>query len=311
MILVNCAGVQRADIKANLQAMSQACVHQMQADRELDPIKTKVQLSRSAIEGAPPPEILADNSKPSPEEKTAIVRWAALSNGCAQEAMRYLLGLSLPPSEISTRDKLVLALRQANAQRGLLIAALYEGKLTYSEFAIQRMKVGDQLVASLSGAGPPPQATEEIVPAQLSAPASPTIPSGAGSRGSDEIMLERQGNSYVVPVSVNDLPPMGFVLDTGSDAVALPAEVVLTLWRTGTLQSSDFIGNKTYVLADGREIPSLTFRIRRLQVGQHVIDNVVASLNPALTNPLLGGSFLSRFASWKVDNQRQVLILSR
>jgi len=36
----------------------------------------------------------------------------------------------------------------------------------------------------------------------------------------EEVTLERQGNSYFVPVSVNGLPPMGFLLDTGADAVA-------------------------------------------------------------------------------------------
>jgi predicted aspartyl protease len=113
-----------------------------------------------------------------------------------------------------------------------------------------------------------------------------------------------------VPVAVNGLPPMDFLLDTGSTDVALPAEVVFTLWRTATVRSGDFIGNRTYVLADGRRLPSPTFRIRELRVGQHVIRDAVGSLSPALTTPLLGGSFLSRFASWRIDNQRNALILS-
>jgi hypothetical protein len=167
MILVNCSAMQSADIKANIQAISQNCAQQMQADRELDPIRTKVQLIRTFTEGAPPPEILSNNFKPNSEEKLAIARWATLSNECAQQAMHYLLSLSLPPKSIPARDKLVLLLRDANEQRGLLIAALYEGRLTYSEFAAQRMKVGDQFVAALSGTAPPRQAAEQAVPAPL------------------------------------------------------------------------------------------------------------------------------------------------
>jgi hypothetical protein len=41
-----------------------------------------------------------------------------------------------------------------------------------------------------------------------------------------------------------------------------------------------------------------------------VIVNVVGTANPALSDPLLGGSFLSRFGSWSIDNQRSMLILS-
>jgi hypothetical protein len=62
-------------------------------------------------------------------------------------------------------------------------------------------------------------------------------------------------------------------------------------------------------MADGRELPSFKFRIRELRVGQRVIPNVVGTANLALTDPLLGGSFLSRFASWTIDNQRNVLVL--
>jgi predicted aspartyl protease len=104
---------------------------------------------------------------------------------------------------------------------------------------------------------------------------------------------------------------MLFVLDTGADMVALPAEIVFTLRRTGTLQLSDFIGNTTLVMADGRDLPSFKFRIRELRVGQQVIRDVVGTVNPALTDPLLGGSFLSRFASWSIDNQRGALVLAR
>src|SRR5215471_7786362 len=60
------------------------------------------------------------------------------------------------------------------------------------------------------------------------------------SLGTEEIRLQRRGGGYLVPVAVNGLPPIPFVLDSGADVVMLPAEVVFTLIRTGTLQKSDF-----------------------------------------------------------------------
>ena len=76
--------------------------------------------------------------------------------------------------------------------------------------------------------------------------------------------------------------------------------------RTGTLRDADFLGQRTYKLADGSTISSQTFRIRVLKVGDRQIENVTGSVAGSL---LLGQSFLSRFRSWSIDNQRQVLML--
>jgi hypothetical protein len=45
------------------------------------------------------------------------------------------------------------------------------------------------------------------------------------------------------------------------------------------------------------------------RVGARVLENVVGSVAPVQGGLLLGQSFLSRFKSWSIDNQRQVLIL--
>jgi hypothetical protein len=51
------------------------------------------------------------------------------------------------------------------------------------------------------------------------------------------------------------------------------------------------------------------FRIRSLKVGDQVLENVLGSEAPASAILLLGQSFLSRFRSWSIDNQRKVLVL--
>jgi hypothetical protein len=91
--------------------------------------------------------------------------------------MHYLLSLSLASNSIPARDKLVRLLRGPNQQRGLLIAALFEGKPTYSEFAAQRMKMGDQIVAEASGTASPRRVTEQALTAPLNIPLSPVITS--------------------------------------------------------------------------------------------------------------------------------------
>jgi len=54
-------------------------------------------------------------------------------------------------------------------------------------------------------------------------------------------------------------------VDGGASEVTIPADVVMTLIRTGTIRASDFIGEQTYRFADGSTVKSRTFRIREHQ----------------------------------------------
>jgi predicted aspartyl protease len=80
--------------------------------------------------------------------------------------------------------------------------------------------------------------------------------------------------------------------------------------RTGTLKDTDFIGKQSYKLADGSTVPSVTFRIRSLKAGDREIQNVTASVAAVEGSLLLGQTFLSRFKSWSIDNQREVLLFN-
>ena len=99
------------------------------------------------------------------------------------------------------------------------------------------------------------------------------------------------------------------MVDSGASDVSIPADVVMTLIRTGTLKDQDFVGEQTYRLADGSKVKSKTFRIRQLKVGGRVVDNVLGSIADVNGSLLLGQSFLSRFKSVKFDYAQGVLVL--
>jgi clan AA aspartic protease (TIGR02281 family) len=141
-------------------------------------------------------------------------------------------------------------------------------------------------------------------------PSLPPVTSSETPR--NEVHLQLQNGVFAVPVVINRVVSIPFVLDSGATEVQLPAEVVFTLLRTGTLSEGGFIGASTYVLADGSTLRSPRFRIREMQVGEHVVRNVAASVGPAVSSDaLLGQSFLSKLPSWTLDNKRHVLILAR
>jgi predicted aspartyl protease len=124
------------------------------------------------------------------------------------------------------------------------------------------------------------------------------------------VPMQLEGGIYVVPVVINNAITLDFVVDSGAADVSIPADVVMTLMRTKTLKSTDFRGEQIYVLADGSQVPSQTFVIRSLKVGNVVLENVNGSVASVHGSLLLGQTFLSRFRSWSVDNTKHALLLS-
>jgi clan AA aspartic protease (TIGR02281 family) len=126
----------------------------------------------------------------------------------------------------------------------------------------------------------------------------------------EEIRLGSHGGTFSVPVRLNDSITLDFVIDTGASNVVIPADVVSTLLRTGTLTERDFVDRTTYVMADGSKLPSLRFVLHDVRVGNQSARNVVASVSPARGEPLLGQSFLSRLRPWTLDYRRNALIVN-
>ncbi|MGO8945329.1 MAG: retroviral-like aspartic protease family protein [Syntrophobacteraceae bacterium] len=124
-----------------------------------------------------------------------------------------------------------------------------------------------------------------------------------------EIPLEKLGGIYELPVKINGVLTLNFILDTGASEVQIPADVALTLFRTGTITQSDFLPGKFYELADGSIAKNSRLIIRELDLGVIKISQVPASVGPANGSLLLGQSFLGRLESWSLDNKRHVLII--
>ena len=52
--------------------------------------------------------------------------------------------------------------------------------------------------------------------------------------------MKVDGGVYAVPVLINDAITLDFVVDSGASGRGIPADVVMTLSRTGTIGPSDF-----------------------------------------------------------------------
>jgi hypothetical protein len=130
----------------------------------------------------------------------------------------------------------------------------------------------------------------------------------ARSVPAEEIPLREQGQTYLVLAEINEQVKKYFIVDSGASEVSIPAEVVATLYPE-TLRPEDFLEGASYRLADGRTVNSGRFRLRSLRVGSMVFRDVPASIAEAGAPLLLGQGILRRVGSWRIDNQRKVLVL--
>jgi hypothetical protein len=114
----------------------------------------------------------------------------------------------------------------------------------------------------------------------------------------EQIPLENEHGVYMVPVRINQAVSIPFVLDSGAAEVSIPTDVFMTLMRSHSVKDTDFIGEGTFTTADGSKHKNQQFILREVQVGTHVVRDVVANVVPIEGDPLLGQSFLSRLPSW-------------
>lgn len=179
----------------------------------------------------------------------------------------------------------------------------------YIETIYDQLKGGSPIVRTVARCNPSENAIE------ATAPLTP-LPRQGGSNapvlGSAQtvVPMDSDGGTFAVPVTINNQLTLKFVVDSGASDVSIPTDVVSTLVRTGTITDADFLGSRTYKLADGSTVPSQRFLIRSLKVGGRALDNVTASIAPVAGQLLLGQSFLRRFRSWSIDNGRSALILN-
>jgi hypothetical protein len=128
--------------------------------------------------------------------------------------------------------------------------------------------------------------------------------------GATEIQLQEQGGVYTLPVRINKVMTLNFILDSGASEVCIPADVVEALLKAGTISNKDFLPGKNFRLADGSALRSSRFTIRELNIGGYRITNVPAGITPNRGFPLLGQSFLNRIESWTLDNRTHKLTLT-
>ena len=127
--------------------------------------------------------------------------------------------------------------------------------------------------------------------------------------GKEIIRLEPLNGVYVVPGTINGVVSAKFLIDTGASLVGVPAGLVKSLVDSGFIAQTDFLGERTFRIANGSTIQAQALRLKSLQVGNVVVEDIEASVLPENAPLLLGQSFLTRLKSWSMDTTAHTLTI--
>ncbi len=125
----------------------------------------------------------------------------------------------------------------------------------------------------------------------------------------DQVSMNFENGVYTVPVKLNNVLSMNFVLDPGASDVSISPDVFMVLYKAGTITNDDFIGTQNYQFADGTTAKSDVFKLKIIKIGDKEIKDVKASISNSLNSPLLlGQSALKKLPGYRIDNNRKLLI---
>ena len=110
----------------------------------------------------------------------------------------------------------------------------------------------------------------------------------------EQVPVTPDGGVYSVPVHLNGVLRLDLVLDTGAAYVMIPADVALTLKRTGTLSIAQEDSAQDFELADGSVVQQRRVVLCSLQVGSQQLRDVDAIIGGLKSPLLLGQSALRR-----------------
>lgn len=124
------------------------------------------------------------------------------------------------------------------------------------------------------------------------------------------VKLIKEGETYSVPVTINDAIRLNFIVDSGASDVTIPYDVFSTLRRTGTITSKDILEEKKFEMANGAIEKYYAFNIRQLKIGNQYIYNIQAAASKHVDGALLlGQSALKKLEPWGLDTSKDIIYI--
>ncbi|MHB8137996.1 MAG: retropepsin-like aspartic protease family protein [Smithellaceae bacterium] len=136
------------------------------------------------------------------------------------------------------------------------------------------------------------------------------IQSSMKSKTSDQgkINIFKKGGVYHTSVTLNEVLTIDFIIDSGASDVSISPDVALTLIKTNTIRSQDWLPGRYYKFANGSTAKSVRFKLRTLKLGNKTLRDVTCSISKSIDAPmLLGQSALEKLGGYSIDYDKMVI----
>lgn len=125
------------------------------------------------------------------------------------------------------------------------------------------------------------------------------------------VKMEKKNGVFYIPCKINGLA-LQFILDTGASDVTISKSESVFMLKNGFLDKSDILDKQYYELADGKITEGTNINIKRIEIGDIVLENVSASVVDTQASPLLlGQSVLERFDEVNINYNNRILTLTK
>lgn len=115
------------------------------------------------------------------------------------------------------------------------------------------------------------------------------------------------GGVYQIPCKVNGIP-MNFIFDTGATDVTISITEANFLLKQGLLTKDDFIGNSSYILANGDIVEGSQIYIKSIDIDGKILQNVKASVINKNNSPLLlGQSAIKKLGKYSIHDNLLII----
>lgn len=121
------------------------------------------------------------------------------------------------------------------------------------------------------------------------------------------ITLEKTGGVYKIPCVINGLK-LKLIFDTGASSVCISESLASMMLENGYLSENDIKGTSQSQVADGRIVNNTNINIKKLEIGDKVLNNVEAVVIEGQSAPLLlGQSAIKRLGEYSISNDKLIL----
>lgn len=118
--------------------------------------------------------------------------------------------------------------------------------------------------------------------------------------------MEKEGGVYRIPCKINGLR-LKLIFDTGASNVCLSESVALMMLENDYLKTDDIQGISSSQVADGRIVNNTKIILRKIEIGDRVLENVEAVVIHNQTAPLLlGQSAIKRLGKYSISGNKLI-----